>query len=240
MSPPVVLVTGGAAGIGRAVAERCVDRGLRTVLWDISGAALEKTCAELGPLAVGHVVDVSKPESLKAAEADLSRAGVTHLVNNAGILGAAMEWDAVNTKSVDMVLAVNVVGTMAVTSAFLRQRDPHPDAAIVNMASIAGMNGGAPGYAAYAASKGAILALTRALARDLAPDLRVNAVAPGIITTDMQADIQSDPARAALTRTGIPMQRPGTVAEVAEATDWLLFEAGYTTGEVLRVAGGRQ
>lgn len=231
-----VLITGGASGIGRAVAARVVARGARAILWDVSEAALAETCAALGPLAEGHVVDVS--DTLAVANAPIS--GATHLVNNAGVLGQRMDWADLDAEHIQGILDVNVVGLMMVTSAFLKKRVAHPQAGIVNMASIAGDNGGAPGFATYGASKGAIMALTRAMARDLAPDVRVNALAPGIIDTPIQDSVLKTPQARQQAEAGIPMGRMGTADEVAEAADWLLFGAPYTSGEIIRIAGGRR
>lgn len=235
-----VLVTGAAAGIGLATAERVIAAGARAWLWDRDTDALAAACARLGPSARGHLVDVADEASVRAAEAALTEAPPTHLVNNAGIVGKAMALDAIDIAEVDRVLAVNLRGLLLVTSAFLRQRAPHPTAAIVNMASIAAMNGGAPGQAAYGASKAAILALTAAMARDLAPQLRVNALAPGIIDTDIQKAVFADRAALQATAGGIPLGRLGHAEEVAEAAEWLLFGASYVTGEIIRVGGGRK
>lgn len=231
-----VLITGGASGIGRAIAQRVVARGVRAILWDLSDAALTETCAALGPLAEGHVVDVSDTHAV--AEAPIS--GATHLVNNAGVLGQRMDWADLDAEHIQGILDVNVVGLMMVTSAFLKARGAHPQAGIVNMASIAGENGGAPGFASYGASKGAIMALTRAMARDLAPDMRVNALAPGIIDTPIQDAVLKTPEARAQAEASIPMARMGTADEVAGAAEWLLFDASYTTGEIIKIAGGRR
>ncbi len=238
MKGAVVLISGGAAGIGLAIAERVVARAGRAILWDASETALAAACASLGAAASPRIVDVADPAALAEAEAELDGMPPTHLVNNAGIEGAPMPWTAIDTAAVARVLAVNVTGLMAVTSAFLRRRLSGHGGAIVNLSSIAADTGGAPGHAAYGASKGAVVSLTRALARDLAPELRVNALAPGIIDTAMQRRIVSDPKAAAANGDRVPLRRTGTTDEVARAAEWLLFDAAYTTGEVVRVAGG--
>lgn len=239
MSAPSVLITGGAKGIGFAIAERLVKRGARVILWDIDAAALRSATDRLGPLASGQEVDVSAARSIAAAEAALTHPP-THLVNNAGILGAKMPLDAMDADAIDRVLAINLRGTLLVTSAFLRARAAHPAAGIVNMSSIAAINGGAPGFSVYGATKGALLALTAAMARDLAPDLRVNAIAPGIIDTEIQAGLFADRTALEATTAGIPQARLGAPDEVAEAAEWLLLGASYVTGETIRVAGGRK
>lgn len=233
-----VLITGAGSGIGLAVARRVVVRGMRAILWDISAPALEAARAELGDSVETRQVDVSDAQAVNEAAASLE--GVTHLVNNAGILGHRMDWHDLDPAEVARVLAINVTGFMQVAACFIAARSPHPAAAMVNMASIAGENGGAPGFASYGASKGAIMALTRAMARDFAPEVRVNALSPGIIDTPIQDAVMTDAAARARAAEGIPMQRMGSSDEVAEAAEWLLFDASYTTGEIIRIAGGRR
>lgn len=233
-----VLITGAGSGIGLAVARRVVVRGMRAILWDISAPALEAARTELGDSVETRQVDVSDAQAVTEAAASLE--GVTHLVNNAGILGHRMDWDDLDPAEVARVLAINVTGFMQVAACFIAARSPHPAASMVNMASIAGENGGAPGFASYGASKGAIMALTRAMARDFAPEVRVNALSPGIIDTPIQDAVMADAAARARAAEGIPMQRMGSSDEVAEAAEWLLFDASYTTGEIIRIAGGRR
>lgn len=240
MTAPVVLITGAAAGIGLATARRVVAQGAQVWLWDRDAAALQAAAASLGAQARSAVVDVADAAMIAQAEARLAELPPTHLVNNAGILGRPMALDAMDPAEIDRALSINLRGTLLVTAAFLRAHGPHPTGAIVNMASIAAMNGGAPGHAVYGATKGALLALTAAMARDLAPGLRVNALAPGIIDTDIQKDVFADRAALQATATGIPLGRIGTPDEVAEAAQWLLFGAPYVTGETIRVGGGRR
>lgn len=231
-----VLITGAGSGIGLATARAVVARGAKAILWDVSRPALDAARAELGAAARTAVVDVSDAGAV--ASADLE--GVTHLVNNAGILGQKVEWTGLDAAQLKAIFDVNVIGLMLVTQAFAQARVAHPTAAIVNMSSIAGENGGGPGFAAYGASKGAIMALTRAMARDFAPDIRVNALAPGIIDTPIQDTILTAPDARDRVAESIPMARMGTADEVARAADWLLFDAPYVTGEIIRIAGGRR
>ncbi|MFQ8431227.1 SDR family NAD(P)-dependent oxidoreductase [Amaricoccus sp. W119] len=232
-----VLITGGAAGIGFEIARAVTARGARALIWDIDAASLERAAAEL-PGCGAVAADVSDADSVARAIAEGPEP--THLVNNAGILGPDMGFDAADAGAIDRVLAVNLRGPLLVTSAFLNARVEHGAASILNMSSIAGFNGGARGRAVYGATKGAILALTQAMARDLAPALRVNALAPGIIDTEIQAGLFADRAALEATAAGIPLARLGQPSEVAAAAAWLLFDAAYVTGEVIRVAGGRK
>lgn len=240
MRDATVLVTGAAAGIGRAIADAANAAGARVLAWDVAEHAV---VAATPPKRIRMArVDVSDGAQVEAAMAEAAASGwaPTHLVNNAGIVGGRMGFDAMEPAEIDRVLAVNVRGPLLVTSAFLRARAAHPAAAIVNMASIAGENGGAPGHAVYGASKGALLALTQAMARDLAPSVRVNALMPGIIDTEIQKDVFASRADMEGRAASIPLGRIGTAADVAEAALWLLFSAAYTTGESLSVAGGRR
>lgn len=240
MSAPVVLITGGAAGIGLAIARRAAARGARLWLWDRDPDALRAAQSELGSRARTFAVDLADADAIAGAEAALADLPPTHLVNNAGILGRAMTLDAMEAAEIQRVLSINVSGTLLSSAAFLRARVPHPQAAIVNMSSIAGTNGGAPGHAVYGATKAALLALTCAMARDLAPEIRVNALAPGIIDTDIQKTVFADRNALRAAASGIPLGRVGSPDEVAEAAEWLLFAAPYVTGETIRVGGGRK
>jgi len=231
-----VLITGGASGIGLAIAKRVVERGARVVIWDVSAGAIDKACKQLGPLAEGHNINVCDPAAVKSA----SLVSVTHLVNNAGIIGNHMEWTDFDPSVIRRILEVNVIGLMTVTSAYLKARISHPTNAVLNLTSIAGHNGGAPGFAAYGASKGAVISLTRAMARDLAPDVRVNAIAPGIIDTPIQKTVLKTPQARANSTTTIPLQRMGTPDEVAASAEFVLFDASYISGEIIRVSGGKR
>lgn len=239
MTGAVVLVTGAASGIGLAVARACVTQGAQVWMWDRDPEVVVAAAA-LGETARAMVVDIADEAGVAAAEAALAQLPPTHLVNNAGMVGRAMRFDAMAARDIERVLSVNITGTLLVTAAFLRARAAHPAAAIVNMASIAGLNGGAPGLAVYGATKGAIIALTSAMARDLAPALRVNALAPGIIDTGMQDEIFADRNALQAQSAAIPLARIGTAEEVAEAATWLLFGAPYVSGETIRVGGGRK
>jgi 3-oxoacyl-[acyl-carrier protein] reductase len=237
----VVVITGGAAGIGRAIADAVVASGARAILWDVDAQRLETARNELGEKVRVERVDVSDAATVQEA---MGRIGddwaPTHLVNNAGIIGRRMSLVDIDPAEVDRVFGINVRSAFIVTQAFLRARADHPEAAIVNLSSIAAGNGGAAGNAVYAASKGALQSLTFAMARELAPAIRVNALAPGIIDTDIQKDVFADRAEMDARAATIPLHRLGEAADVAEAAAWLLFRAAYTTGEVVTVSGGRK
>jgi NAD(P)-dependent dehydrogenase (short-subunit alcohol dehydrogenase family) len=165
------------------------------------------------------------------------------LVNNAGILEPQMRLEAMSVERVQRVLATNVIGTFLCTREAVRRmsaRHGGPGGAIVNVSSMAARLGAPDEYVDYAASKGAIDAMTIGLSKELAADgIRVNAVRPGLIYTDMHAS-GGEPGRVDRLKGTLPLQRGGTAEEVAQAVLWLLSdEASYTTGSFIDVSGGR-
>ncbi|ONG58930.1 oxidoreductase [Pseudoroseomonas deserti] len=231
----VVLVTGGASGIGGAIVDAVLAHGGKAVVWDLR--------APPGMRADVHAaqVDVSDAGAVAAAARALPEAfRPTHLVNNAGIIGKRMPLAEMEAEEIDRVLSVNLKSVLYCTRAYLGARAPHPHASIVNLSSIAARTGGMPGNALYATTKGAIAALTRASAKELAPGIRVNALAPGIIDTPIQQDSLGDRAKLAEIARVIPLQRVGGPEEVAQAALWLLSGASaYVTATIIDVAGGR-
>ncbi|MCS5731176.1 SDR family oxidoreductase [Herbiconiux moechotypicola] len=222
----MAVVTGGATGIGRAVGELLVSRG-----WQVRAIGLDSD-SDL-PEGISFVrADVSDPDALRTAVEDLGP--VSALVTAAAVLRDD-EW---LPASFDRVLEINVTGVLAVAE-LLRSRLADAGGAIVNFASMWSYFGsiGAP---AYAASKGAIVALTRSQAVAYAAEgIRVNAVAPGWIETPMSRRARNDAERYSRITTRIPLARWGTAAEVAAAIGFLVStEASYVTGSVLDVDGG--
>ncbi|RAW43943.1 short-chain dehydrogenase [Halorubrum sp. 48-1-W] len=237
---PAVVVTGSSRGIGRAIALRFAGDGYDVAVnYHTSEDAAESVAAEvrdLGREAVVVGADVSDPEdATRLIEAAVDAFdGVDHVVNNAGIDQHVYTED-LDPDDFDRVMDVNVNSAFNVTKAalpFLRESADGPS--VTNVSSILAHTG-APIECHYAASKGALLSLTRSHAGDFAPDVRVNAIAPGHIETDMTGDRTPEEEREQLA--AIPVDRYGQPADIAEAAAYLR-DAGFVTGETLNVNGG--
>jgi len=224
--PPLAVITGGGTGIGRAVAELLLQRG-----WAVRALGLDAD-ADLPEAISFRRCDVSDGATLFDAVSDLG--AVSALVTAAAVLRDD-EWEPA---SFDAVLGINATGVLAVAE-LLRSRLSDADGAIVNFASMWSYFGSA-GSPAYAASKGAIVALTRSQAVAYAAEgIRVNAVAPGWIATPMSRRARDDADRYARITARIPLGRWGGAAEVAAAIGFLVSpDASYITGTVLNVDGG--
>ena len=247
-SDKVLVVTGGGRGIGRAVAILAGRRGYRVCLSYVADAASAgATVAAIeaqGGWAVAVRGDVAEEADVARLFEAADRLGtVTALVNNAGVVDAASRVEAMSAARLRRMMGTNVVGSILCAGQAVRRmstRQGGGGGAIVNLSSIAARLGGAGRNVDYAASKGAIDAFTIGLAREVAEDgIRVNAVAPGIIDTEIHAS-GGEPDRAAALAPTIPLKRAGTAEEVAAPILWLLSEeAAYTTGAILDVSGGR-
>ncbi|PSL43166.1 3-oxoacyl-[acyl-carrier protein] reductase/ketoreductase RED2 [Saccharothrix carnea] len=244
----VAVVTGGGTGIGRATALALARSGGRAVVvtYSRSAADAEATAAELaagGCEAVAERVDVADDGQVRAlAERVRTRFGrVDVLVNNAGTTRAVPhhDLDALTDDVVHHVLDVNVVGPLRVTRAFADDLRA-ARGAVVNVASISGYRAGGSSIA-YGVSKAALLQLTRNLAVALAPDVRVNAVAPGTVATRWQTSLHGEAGfaeRAAVERRTVPLDRTADPAHVAQAVLGLLA-MDLVTGEAIIVDGGK-
>src|SRR5690606_37681822 len=182
----VVLVTGGASGIGKSIAEKLIALKAQVALWDVNGARLEEMAERHGEQVLTALVDVSDKTAVDRAAQDIAAkwGGIDHLVNNAGIIGQRMTVKDFDADELDRVLAVNLKSVFYVSSAFLNNPGTKPNKSVVGLSSIAGRTGGMVGNIAYATTKGAIASYTYALAKELAPEIRVNALAPGVINTE--------------------------------------------------------
>ncbi len=245
----VLIVTGASRGIGAAIAKLAGERGFSVAVNFSTSEAEARAVAAQIVTAGGHAcpiqADVSREEDIlrlfQTAERELGP--IKALVNNAAITGGFARVDSVSASALQQVMAVNVTGAiLCAREAVRRMSTLHGGAggAIVNISSLAARNGAAGDWIHYAASKGAINSFTIGLAREVAAEgIRVNAVAPGLIETGLHA-ANGAPDRLERLKKNIPIQRPGTAIEVAEAVLWLLSPAAsYTTGAILEVGGGR-
>ncbi len=241
----IVLITGAGSGIGRATAHALARRGADLILLDVSEARLKEVAAELAPSG-RHVrtiaCDLSDPEQIKAAGATVAaeHERLDILVNNAGIFerGTVEETDETMW---DAVMNANVKSVQFCTRAALPSLRT-AKGAIVNIASESGLNG-YPETTAYCASKGAVVNLTRAMAMEFAPDVRVNALCPGVIETDMTRAgfaVNGDEAEGIRRQhDAYPLKRIGTLDQAAAATLFLASdEAGFINGASLPMEGG--
>lgn len=246
----IALITGGSRGIGAATALRCAERGYDVAINYARDARAAESVAqrarEIGVRALAIGADVSHEEQvLRMFEVVDRELGVLcALVNNAGIVDLPSRVDAMSAERIGRMFAINVFGTMLCSREAVRRmsttRAGGSGGAIVNVSSVAARLGGPGQYVDYAASKGAIDTFTIGLAKEVAAEgIRVNAVRPGIIDTEIHAS-GGQPGRPQAMASQIPIQRPGSADEVAQAIVWLLSdEASYTTGALLDVGGGR-
>jgi NAD(P)-dependent dehydrogenase (short-subunit alcohol dehydrogenase family) len=236
-----IYLTGAASGIGLATARLLADGGAALALADIDAAGLGEAAAATGGRA--FVVDLRDGAAIDASVAQAAEAlgGLDGVINCAGVAHGA-RLDALEPAEWDEVLAVNLTAPYRVCRAALPWLKREASASIVNVASGVALLPTGPGASAYAASKGGLLSFTRALARELAPDIRANAVCPGLARTPMTAHILdgATPLDPAAFVSAYALQRAADPLEVAEAIGFLASsEASYVTGIVLAADGGR-
>lgn len=242
LSNRAAIVTGGARGIGRAIAERLLASGAAVCLWDVDAAALEAAKAELSAQGKVHTatVDVTNLESVEAAVASTFGAfgKIDILVNNAGIAGNnAKTWET-SPEDWRRVIAINLHGPFHCCHAVVPVMLKNGYGRIVNIASIAGKEGN-PNAAHYSASKAGVIALTKSLGKELATQgIIVNAVTPAVIETDILKQCSQQHVDYMLSK--IPMGRFGQKEEAAAMVAWLSSEdCSFTTGAVFDLSGGR-
>lgn len=238
---PLALVTGGAQGIGYASAQALIEDGFRVILADIKADAVVAAAKEIGAVA-GLVCDMGDADQVLAMfdKIEAEYGPVSALVNNAGI-AAAGDFLTYDLDTFDRVIDINLRGVFVATQRAGRAMVEHGlEGAIVNMSSI-NAQVAIPAIPAYCASKGGVMQLTKVAALALAPhNIRVNAVGPGSIDTEMMAGVNANPEamKTAMSRT--PLKRPGTAREIGDVVAFLCSKkASYITGETVYVDGGR-
>lgn len=242
----VTVVTGGSRGIGAATCLRLAAEGHDVVVNYVRDADAAESVAE-GVRATGARAVTVRADT--AVEADAERlfevaerelGPVTGLVNNAAVTGPLGRFTEADTGTLRRVVDVNLMGTLLCSRRAAQLMVPRGEGVIVNISSGAATLGSPNEYVHYAATKAAVDALTVGLAKELGPDgIRVNAVAPGVVDTEMHATMGA-PDRARRVAGTVPLRRAGRAEEIAAAVAWLMSpDASYTTGTVLRVAGGR-
>ena len=245
----IALITGGSRGIGAATALLAARRGYAVAVnYTSNSGAAEAVVRQIrtdGGKAIAVQADVGVEADILAmfAQVDAQFGRVTALVNNAGVVDVGARVEAMGAARLRRMFDINVIGSfLCAREAVKRMSTKHGGAggAIVNLSSVAAKLGGPGQYVDYAASKGAIDSFTTGLAKELATEgIRVNAVRPGIIATDIHAS-GGEPDRARQMAPLVPMQRAGTAEEVAQAIVWLMGEeSAYCTGAFIDVAGGR-
>jgi NAD(P)-dependent dehydrogenase (short-subunit alcohol dehydrogenase family) len=249
MNAAVLLVTGGSRGIGAATALAAAQAGYAVAVNyqsnSLAADEVVRSIRDSGGQAMALQADVSREDEVMAmfARIDAKWGPLAALVNNAGVVDVSSRVDAMGVARLSRMLNTHVLGSfVCAREAVLRMSTRHggTGGGIVNLSSAASRMGSPGQYVDYAACKGAIDTFTIGLAKEVAAEgIRVNAVRPGIIETDIHAS-GGEPDRAQRLALQVPMQRPGSAQEVANAIVWLLSpQASYCTGALLDVGGGR-
>jgi NAD(P)-dependent dehydrogenase (short-subunit alcohol dehydrogenase family) len=225
----VAIVTGGAKGIGRSIAERLRDAGAKVIVWDLHEKSLHGVSFA--------TVDVSDPASIARGLSSISGT-VDILVNNAGFVGAATSVLEFEPAEWRRSIEVNLVSFYQVCRQVVPLMKRSAYGRVVNMASIAGKEG-TPFTSAYSTAKAGVIAFTKSLGKELAgTNIRVNAIAPGAIDTEILEQLSPSNVQAMIDKS--PMKRLGTVEEVAALALWLCSEdCSFCTGATFDVSGGR-
>ncbi len=243
----IALITGGTGGIGFATAKELGQGGYYIVLNGIiesQGKTCVKELQALGIEAEFHLFDCTKEEevNLKIEEIGKKHGKIDVVINAAGGLGGRSRFEGMTTEFYRSVMALNLDSTFFVSRAAIPYLKMSKEASIINFTSIAGYNAGGPGAGVYGTAKGAVMVLTRALAKDLAEfGIRVNAVSPGTIDTPFhQATKESNPQLFESWKNNILMKRFGEASEVATVISFLVSDkASFITGETIQINGGQ-
>jgi 3-oxoacyl-[acyl-carrier protein] reductase len=232
------IVTGAARGIGLATAQRLLQCGATVAIWDVDAAAARAAATQLAAAGKVTAIEVDLLDYAAVERAAAAVDAVDILVNNAGIAGPSMplwEYPLVEWRR---VVDVDLVGMFHACRAVVPRMLQKPWGRIVNVASVAGKEGN-PNMSAYSAAKAGVIALTKSLAKELAPrDILVNCVTPATVATDILKQFSPEQVRANTAR--IPLARPGTVEEVANLIVWLCSpDCSFSTGAAFDISGGR-
>ena len=245
----IVLITGGSRGIGAATALLAARAGYAVAVnYTANSLAADEVVRQIrqaGGIAITVQADVAQEDQVLAMfeKVDAKLGRLTALVNNAGVVDRAERVDGMSVARLKRMFDINVLGTMVCAREAVKRMSTRyggSGGAIVNVSSVAARLGGPGQYVDYAAAKGAVDTFTIGLAKEVATEgIRVNAVRPGIIDTDIHAS-GGQPDRARDMAPQVPMQRPGSAEEIAKSIVWLLGpESSYTTAALLDVTGGR-
>lgn len=245
----IVLITGGSRGIGAATALQAARAGYAVAVnYTANSLAADEVVRQIrqgGGTAITVQADVAEESQVLAMfeKVDAKLGRLTALVNNAGVVDRTERVDGMNVARLKRMFDINVIGTMVCAREAVKRMSTRyggAGGAIVNVSSVAARLGGPGQYVDYAAAKGAVDTFTLGLAKEVATEgIRVNAVRPGIIETDIHAS-GGLPNRAHDMAPQVPMQRAGSADEVAQSIVWLLGSgSSYTTGALLDIAGGR-
>jgi 2-dehydro-3-deoxy-L-rhamnonate dehydrogenase (NAD+) len=240
MPDRAALVTGGARGIGFAIAERLIADGTRVAVVDIDGAAVTEAAARLGKNAVAVIADVTLTDDVeRAVETPFERWGrLDIVVNNAGITGRSFPIWELSDDDWQRVIACDLTSVFLVCRAAVKRMLAAGGGRIINIASIAGKEGNAT-LVPYSTAKAGVIGLTKALAKEVATkNIFVNAVAPAVIGTDLLKQMEQSTVDVLVSK--IPMGRMGKPEEVAALVAWLASdECSFSTGAVYDLSGGR-
>jgi len=239
----VALVTGGGAGIGRAIAEALGARGATVAVhYFKSREGAQAACAAIGGRAAAFQADLTSGDQVRelVRQVDAQLGPIDILVNNAGDLIERRSLVEMTEAMFRQVIDVNLTSTFLCCQAVARPMIARGAGAIVNMSSLAAHNGGGPGAFAYSAAKAGIIALTKAIAKELAPKgIRANCVSPGLIGDTQFHGRFTAPAAFEAAAKSVPLGRAGTPEEVAHVVAFLASdEAAYLTGETIEINGG--